>query len=351
MRPRRLPPPLRPAPDPMNWRRAGWLATAALAIAAPSSLVAQAQPATVQPALVQPASLEQQLATIATVSTGKVGIAVIDLTTAREFTAHGRDPFPMASTVKVAVAAMYLAEVDAGRRSLGKSITLDESMRSGSDGIGKLMPFPGVTLSAGNLIELMLTVSDNTASDMLIADLGGPAAVQRWLVRNRVEGIRIDRNIARLVLDNLGLPMMPGRTAAQTLWASDPLGEAQRSLAVAAFDADPRDTAQPLAFAHFRARLDRGEILRPASRALLFGIMARCHTGGDRIPAGVPAGTPVSHKTGTLAGISDDVGIVTLADKRRFAIAVFTEGIVDGPARAKVIADAARAAFATLSTH
>ena len=329
----------------MMLRRA-LLALAGAALVAPATALAQALPVTAQPA-----SLEQQLAAIAAVPVGKVGIAVTDLTTGREFTVHGTDAMPMASTVKVAVAAMYLAEVDAGRRSLTKTITLDESQRSGSDGIGKLMPFPGVTLSAANLLELMLTVSDNTASDMLIADLGGTRAVQRWLDSNRVKGIRIDRNIARLVLDNLGLPMLPGKTAAQTLWASDPLGEAERTVAVAAFDSDPRDTAQPVAYTRFLARLDRGEILKPSSRALLLDIMARCHTGGDRIPAGVPAGTPVSHKTGTLAGISDDVGIVTLPDKRRFAIAVFTKEIVDGPTRAKLIADATRAAYTALSTR
>ena len=79
--------------------------------------------------------------------------------------------------------------------------------------------------------------------------------------------------------------------------------------------------------------------------------MARCHTGADRIPAGIPVGTPVAHKTGTLAGISNDVGIVTLPDKKRFAIAVFTRGIAEGPARAKIIADASRAAFDALSAH
>jgi beta-lactamase class A len=329
-------------------RGAAWLALAAVAFPQASPLLAQASPAT---ALVQPAALDQQLAAIAAAPAGRVGIAAIDLGSGREVAVHGGEAFPMASTVKVAVAATYLTEVDAGRRSLSKMISLDEKLRSGSDGIGKLMPNPGVTLSAGNLIELMLTVSDNTATDMLIADLGGTRAVQRWLDRNHVAGIRIDRDIARLVLDNLGLPMLPGKTAAQTLWASDPLGEAERAVAVTRFDADPRDTASPLGFAHFLARLDRGEMLKPASRALLLAVMARCHTGGDRIPAGVPTGTPVAHKTGTLAGISNDVGIVTLPDQRRIAIAVFTEGMADGSARAKIIADSTRAIAAAFSTH
>jgi len=327
-------------------RRAGWLALAAIALASSSIAGAQALAA---PIAVQPASLNQQLEAIAAVPTGRVGIAAINLATGREVAVHGGEPFPMASVVKIAVAAAYLAEVDAGRRSLAKTITLDESIRSGSDGIGKLMPHPGVTLSAANLIELMLAVSDNTATDMLIADLGGTRAVQRWLDRNRVAGVRIDREIARLVLDNLGLPLLAGKTAAQTLWASDPLTLEARAVAVASFDKDLRDTASPLAIARFLARLYKGEMLAPASRTFLFDVMARCRTGADRIPAGVPAGTPVAHKTGTLAGISNDVGIVTLPDKRRFAIALFTRGIAEGPARAKIIADSTRAIFDAFS--
>ena len=331
----------------MIWR-AGHLALAAFALPYSSLAGAQALPA---PVAVQLATLSQQLEAIAAVPTGRVGIAAIDLATGREVVVHGSEAFPMASVVKIAVAAAYLAEVDSGRRSLTRLLTLDESIRSGSDGIGKLMPHPGVTLSAANLIELMLAVSDNTATDMLIADLGGTRAVQAWMDRNRVAEVRINREIARLVLDNLGLPMLPGKTAAQTLWASDPLTIEARAVAVASFDMDPRDTATPLAIARFLARLDKGEMLTPASRNFLFDVMARCRTGADRIPAGVPAGTPVAHKTGTLAGISNDVGIVTVPDRRRIAIAVFTRGIAEGPARAKVIADATRAIFDAFSTR
>lgn len=320
--------------------RAGMLA---LAMASGTPLAAQALPAATT---VRSAGLSQQLEAIGNVPTGRVGIAAIDLASGRSVAVHGNERFPMASVVKIAVAATYLAEVDAGRRSLSRMIVLDERRRSGSDGIGRLMPAPGVILSAANLIELMLTVSDNTATDMLIADLGGTVMVQRWLDRNRVTGVRIDREIARLVLDNLGLPMIPGKTAAETLWASDPLTAEARATAVAGFDADPRDTATPLAMANFLARIDKGEMLKPTSRNFLLGVMARCHTGADRIPTGLPEGTPVAHKTGTLLGISNDVGIVTLAGGRKIAIAVFIRGMAEGPARAKVIADATRAVAA-----
>jgi beta-lactamase class A len=55
--------------------------------------------------------------------------------------------------------------------------------------------------------------------------------------------------------------------------------------------------------------------------------MARCVTGRSRLKGLLPAGTPVAHKTGTLAGVSDDVGIVTLPNGHHLAIAVFAKGM------------------------
>ena len=331
-------------------RRAGLFA-AALAIAAP--LHAQAAPrsaAAVPWARPTPLStLQPKLDAIAVQPVGRVGIAVVDLQTGERVAVNGNERFPMASVVKLAVAAAYLSEVDAGRRTLERTITLDEKWRVGSDGIAKLMPHPGISLSAANLIELMLRVSDNTATDMLVADLGGPLSVQRWLDRHKVANVRMDRSIAQLVLDNLGLPLLPGKTAAQTLWDSDKPADDLRPSISERFDSDPRDTATPLGIADFLQRHNRGELLSKESRGFLIDVMSRCETGADRIPGQLPVGTRVEHKTGTLGGISNDVGIVTLADSRRFAIAVFTRGIADGPARARIIADATRAAFDQLT--
>ena len=328
----------------MTLRRA-WFALAALTLSPLAPAFAR------EPAPALEAGLSERLSAIGTVPVGRVGIATIDLTTGRETQFHAADAFPMASTVKLAVAIMYLAEVDAGHRSLGKMIALDEALRSGSDGIGQDLPHPGVTLSAANLIHLMLTLSDNTATDVLIEDLGGTAKVEAWLRSRAVDGVRIDRNIARLVLDNLGLPMMSGKTAAQTLWASDPLPETARNVAVAQFNRDPRDTATPAGMAHFLARIDRGEFLKPSSQKFLIDTMIKCKTGADRIKGLLPDGTIVAHKTGTLSGLSDDVGIVTLPNGHRFVIAVFTMGIAEGPVRAKIIAEAARTAYDFYATH
>ena len=324
-------------------KRAAGLFALALSIAAPLS----AQPVATVPTLdVRP--LDSRLAEIAKVPAGKVGIAVIDIASGRTVSINGAERFPMASTVKVAVAATYLAEVDAGKRSLATLIAFDEKRRLESEGIGQSLPHPGIVLSAANYIELMLTVSDNSATDTLIAELGGPQAVERWLTRNRVEGVRIDRTIGRLVLDNAGLPIGPDGDPVAALRAADAmpmLTPAQLDAAAARFDADPRDTATPLGFARLLARIGKGELLTPASAKFLIDTLTRTTTGPDRIKGGLPAGTSVAHKTGTLHGVSDDVALVTLPDGRRVAIAAFTRGIGDGKARAKIIADAARAIY------
>lgn len=314
-------------------------------------LAAQVAPAPAQSAPAQPegvavapaTTLQQDIDRIAALPAGRAGIAIIDLSSGRAVSANGDEAFPLASVVKVAVAATYLAEVDAGRRRLDRMIALSERDRVGSDGIAKLMPHAGVSLSAANLIELMLRVSDNSATDMLLADLGGTRRVQAWLDRNRVTGVRIDRTIARLILDNLGLAPLPGKSDAESLWASDAPTYDGKQAAAPGFDRDARDSGTALGMARLLARLDREPMLSKASRDFLFDVMSRCETGSDRLKAGLPSGARLAHKTGTLTNISNDAGIVTLPDGRRFAVAVFTRGVEDGRIRARIAADTARA--------
>src|SRR4029079_4392099 len=109
--------------------------------------------------------LEQQLASLVSTETAEFVIAALDLNTGETVSIKGNTPFPMASTVKVAVAALYLAQVDHGRRSLDDTIS-------------------GV--SARSLMSRMLVHSDNRATDMLIRDLGGPHVVDKWLHDNGV---------------------------------------------------------------------------------------------------------------------------------------------------------------------
>ena len=78
-------------------------------------------------------------------------------------------------------------------------------------------------------------------------------------------------------------------------------------------------------------QIDSGQMLRPSSRAYLLNLMSRCHTGRNRIRALLPYGTQVENKTGTLSGLSTDVGFITLPDGRRIAVAFFARGGTNRP--------------------
>jgi beta-lactamase class A len=191
--------------------------------------------------------------------------------------------------VKVAVAALYLAQVDHGRRSLDDRIN-------------------GV--SARSLMARMLIHSDNRATDMVLKNLGGPTALHDWLQDHGVQGLRGDRTIAQLLSDK------------RDLW-------------------DRRDSSTPVAMVDLLKRIYKAELIRPQSRDYLLDLMAQCQTGKNRMKALLP-GVPIEHKTGTLNGLTDDVGFISLPDGRRVAVAIFARGGSDRP---RTIAEAARAIY------
>jgi len=335
------PSPFRPAPTSEIWR----IGVNFLNFAAALLLLA-APPATAQ---TLPPGLTERVAAVAQVPAGKVGVYAVDLDTGATLSLNPDDRFPMASAVKLAIAATYLDGVDRGRWTLRTMHTLDEAGRVRSDGISDTLPHAGVALSGANLIELSLTVSDNTATDMLLKAVGGPAAVTRWLAAKRIDGQRVDRTIARLLIDVSGHtpdPALADGPALATFMPVEPWRTDDEKWPVnARFDADPRDTTTPRAMADLLVRLRRGALLKPASTTFLFDVLARCKTGGKRIKALLPAGTLWAHKTGTLPGISNDVGVLTLPNGHRVAVAALSYGIADPTARDTRIAEIGRVIF------
>jgi beta-lactamase class A len=106
--------------------------------------------------------------------------------------------------------------------------------------------------------------------------------------------------------------------------------------------ADSKDIATPNAMVTLLYKLNSSAVLAPQSRAVLLGLMSRCETGTNRIRALLPAGTPVENKTGTLTGVTNDVGFITMPDGHRVAVAVFARG---GRNRQPGIAEVARAIY------
>ena len=92
-------------------------------------------------------------------------------------------------------------------------------------------------------------------------------------------------------------------------------------------------------------RIYRKDLLKANSADLLLDIMKRCQTGQARLKGLLPVGTEVAHKTGTIGGSANDVGIMTLPDNAgHVALAVFVKSSEkEIPARERAIAEIARA--------
>lgn len=264
-------------------------------------------------------AFEAQVASLANAAQGRIGVAAIDLSSGRGLDILGNQPFPLASTSKIAIVATFLEGVDRGKYRLTNQYPLMVPVPSRKLD-GPVAPVrSGTMMSAQNLIELAITRSDNQATDALLAVVGGPPAVNDWLRRAGVSDFRIDRDIATLVRDD-GL--------------IDPASTVER-----------RDAATPLAMVQLLTGLYRGEWLTPSSRAVLIGAMERCITGKRRIPAMLPADARVAHKTGSLNNTSSDVGIIQMPDGRAIAVAIYVTGQGTRLNREARIASIARAIY------
>jgi len=120
-----------------------------------------------------------------------------------------------------------------------------------------------------------------------------------------LSGFRVDRPIANLLLDTVGLPVIPGKSAAETMWASDPPPEPEATEARSRFMADPRDTASANGVAALLERIETGRLLKPATRSFLLDTMALTRTGADRLKGALPKEARIEHKTGTLATVAN----------------------------------------------
>lgn len=300
------------------------------------------------PATAQPSAIQAEIARIARPAEGIVGVAAWRLDGRGERVLVNPDqPFPMASTFKVAVAGAILRKVDRGELSLDQLIPVDPAMVVESQGLAATFRHPGVSVSVKNLLELMMTVSDNTATDVLTKLAGGPAAVTGWVRAQGVEGLRVDRDTAGIIRDFFGLGPGPFPQALEAAYKADPKLEERGSALNPAFDDDPRDTASPRAMANLLERIFGGKALKPASTKLLSEIMERNTTGKARIPGRLPQGTVVAEKTGTIGGSLNDVGMITLpGDAGKLIVAVFVkQSRKPFEERERAIADISRAIY------
>jgi beta-lactamase class A len=298
------------------------------------------------------AAAETEIARVVGFAQGTVGVAALHLESGRALAHNNAEPFPMASTVKVPVAVAILDMVDRGALSLATQLEVALAELNPSGPIGEEFRHPGVSLSVFNILEPMITRSDNTATDVLFRAAGGPAAVERHMRSLGITEMRISRNVRDLLLVLYGVPDPGPDTALIERMRAVSATElaAMRTRAHSrnpAYSDDPRDQATPRAMLELLRRIAQADGVSPAARDVLLPIMGRTSTGVRRIAGRLPQGVAVANKTGSAAGTTNDAGLVTLPGGRgRLALVVYVKASALAPAeREDVIADIARLVY------
>ena len=264
---------------------------------------------------------------------------------------NGDRPSSMQSVMKLIVGLATLDAVERGALTLDDQVTLtrlDVSVFV-QPIEGHLGP-AGYTTTIGDLVRGAVIQSDSMATDWLIARLGGPQAIQAFLERKSVVGIRLDRDERHLQTEIFGLVWRDEYTDPDRFQADiDAQSAAARDKAFNAYLRDERDTATPRGMATLLYRLANGELLDAASTRWMLETMGQTQTFPDRLRAGTAPGWRAAHKTGTsntwkgVTGATNDVGVLTSPDGRPAGVAVFLPASpAPAPQRAAAIADVAR---------
>jgi len=268
--------------------------------------------------------LEQRLQTLAAEFPGKVGVFVRNADTGAEVAIHADEMFPMASTYKVAIMTQVFREVDAGRMSLDERVTLTEADRRAGSGLFLFMK-PGLNPTIHDLLLLMITVSDNEATDLLLKRVGA-ANVTAMLRQLGIRDFRVDRSTEQIIGDWLGAAdsKLRGISAAQMLAKPDQFGSLTREqldTAARAFADDPRDHTSPRAMADLLTKIVKHEAASEKSCEDMLAIMTEQQLRG-RIPRYLEE-IRTATKSGTIGPVTNDVGVLYIG-KQHVVVSVYT---------------------------
>ena len=205
------------------------------------------------------------------------GMFFLDLDTGNYLDLNGEKIFPAASTIKFPILVALFEEVDAGRIKLNETLVMRRDLMTGGSGTLQYKR-PGTKLSVLETVTKMITISDNTATNMIIDRLGGKAKLnqrfQSWGLQNTVV-----RNL---------------------------LGDFKGTNTTSAKD-----------LVRLSALLANNQLLSDTSRSKALDIMRRVENR-SLLPAGLGKGAVIAHKTGTLGIILGDAGIIQTSTGKRY---------------------------------
>ena len=243
--------------------------------------------------------VDKQLADLEKKTGGRLGVSVLDTETNISLGHREEEHFPLCSTYKALAVGFVLARVDQGMEKLDRRVTYGkDKVVTYSPATEKHADTDGMTV--GELCGAAITLSDNTAGNLLLESFGGPAALTSWLRTTGDTETRLDRN--------------------------------EPDVNQAAKD-DPRDTTTPDAMLDSIGLLTLGNTLSETSRDQLVNWLVANTTGNNRLCAGLPKEWKTGDKTGTgNNGSYADIAVIWPPDRGPVLVTTF---VADATAPAK----------------
>lgn len=235
---------------------------------------------------------------------GRLGVTMLDTGNGHRVAHRGDQRFLMCSTFKVLAVAAVLARVDRGEEQLDRRIVFaKDAVLSWAPVTSKHVGPPG--LGVGELCHAAITVSDNAAANLLLASVGGPAAVTRFVRRLGDPLTRLDRTEPDLNVGHAG---------------------------------DIRDTTTPNAMLATLRKLLLGSALSSASRQQLQAWMRACTTGTNKLRGGIPSDWSAGDKTGSGSHReSNDIAIIWPPQRKPLLVTAYYTGSDTGDAGNDVV--------------
>jgi beta-lactamase class A len=238
---------------------------------------------------------------------GRLGVAILDTGSGARVAWRGDERFLMCSTFKFLLAAAVLKRVEDGQEKLDRRIVFGKDALLEYAPVTRLHVGPaGMTVA--QLCEAAVTLSDNTAANLLVASVGGPSGVTRYA---RSLGDTLTR------LDHIE-PFL-----------NRPNGE--------------DDTTTPWAMLGDMQKLLLGDALSPSSRERLTSWLMANKTGADSLRAGLPADWREGDKTGSGHTANNDIAILWPPQRKPLLVTAYYDNTnADAVARKAVLADVGR---------
>lgn len=229
-------------------------------------------------------TLEKELKALNTISTNKPGVFAIQLDSGKYININGKRSYSAASMIKMPILVAFLVACELKEVSMDDTLEITDELKTTGSGFLQWRK-SGTKLSAKRTAELMMIVSDNTATNMIINHLGGKEGLNKKFHQWKLDHTKINNFL---------------------------------------IDIEGTNQTTPYDLVYLLGRVESGELINEESRKFMYRVMKKCRNR-SLLPRGLKPGAEIIHKTGTLGKMIGDAGIVTTKNGVKYAVAVQVE--------------------------